>query len=697
MENRKGKISFGLRAFSRVLFYRKYLFALVFIVILEVVLLKEYLVPARYEAVAIISWGDKEEPTGIKLEQLDLQKMTSNARNHIALMKSRPIYKEVIKKLAQSNVDYGVFWDQFLNKSEEDRLKILNKIISLVPVPLTQIIEIKVRTPEPKLCADIANTLALLYREWDLSFRKKEALWMMDYLQQDLDKVHKEINDTETQLAKYRAAQTLDLNPDPSQAAPSAIARLEKQRVDNQERANTYSAQLRQFEKKLNIKDEIAKFTQPDEVGKVLQSLKDLEIKRAYYLQNYNDEHPNVRSVDKNIKNMRSQINTKLTLYLQNKEDSFAKLPQVTAALGNLIAANMRRDSVEQVITDLLKRKWSEKDKYLPEDDLRVKQLQRDIGIKESYYTLLTGQKDKLGIYLEMNTSDRIHLISPADLPEKPVTLPLINIIAGSVFGLFVAFWAVFLLEYRDYTFKTTGELSRIMGVPLFGNIPVFITSAKKKKTRTNILADRNFQRINCQMEHNFYDPGPKIIQVISSIPGEGKTTCAAGIAKAAAVVNYRTLIIDTNFINPSLHKVFGLPSWPGLLDLLDGKELADVVYPSSQANLEVIPIGNNPLGADLKSPLPYFERLLDLIKGQFDRIIIDGTPLLLHSWPLELAPRIDQTFLIVLSRATRRNDVLLSLDIAKSANLTMQLILNGIQEPLPGWLKKTLGKMHLD
>ncbi|MDD5755816.1 MAG: hypothetical protein PHR23_00865, partial [bacterium] len=370
---------------------------------------------------------------------------------------------------------------------------------------------------------------------------------------------------------------------------------------------------------------------------------------------------------------------------------------QYMATMSDLMAANIRRDSIGQVIKDLLKRKWSEQDKYLPVDDLRVKQMQRDITIKENYYSLLTGQKDRLGIYLEMNTSDRIHLISPADVPEKPVILPSVNIIIGSVFGLFVAFWAVLLIEHRDATFKTTGELSRVIGVPLFGNIPVFTKSAKTHKAKTNILADRNFQRISCQMEHNFYDPGPKIIQITSSLPREGKTTCAAGIATASAIANYQTLIVDTNFMAPGLHKIFNVPEEPGFLDLLDDRELSEVIYSCSQDNLSVMPIGNNPLGADLKSPLPYFERLLELIKGRFDRIIVDGTPLLLHSWPLELAPRIDKTFLIVLSRVTRRSDVLLSLDIVKSANLSVQLVLNGIQEPLPGWLKKTLGEMRFD
>jgi capsular exopolysaccharide synthesis family protein len=85
---------------------------------------------------------------------------------------------------------------------------------------------------------------------------------------------------------------------------------------------------------------------------------------------------------------------------------------------------------------------------------------------------------------------------------------------------------------------------------------------------------------------------GPcKTIQVTSALPREGKTITAVNLATTLAR-NHRVLLIDANFRNPSIHKVFGISDGPGLSDLIMNSTTPDLYVPAGSPNLSVLPAG---------------------------------------------------------------------------------------------------------
>ena len=59
------------------------------------------------------------------------------------------------------------------------------------------------------------------------------------------------------------------------------------------------------------------------------------------------------------------------------------------------------------------------------------------------------------------------------------------------------------------------------------------------------------------------------MILVTSSVEGEGKTSAAAGLARALARVGQKTLLISGDLRFPTLHELFKTPLSPGLSDIL--------------------------------------------------------------------------------------------------------------------------------
>src|SRR6202011_3851409 len=67
-------------------------------------------------------------------------------------------------------------------------------------------------------------------------------------------------------------------------------------------------------------------------------------------------------------------------------------------------------------------------------------------------------------------------------------------------------------------------------------------------------------------------DNPAKVIQVTSSVPGEGKTTIAISFAASAAGSGLKVLFIDADLRHPSSSQFLGLQKEQGLVDLLLGQ-----------------------------------------------------------------------------------------------------------------------------
>lgn len=92
-------------------------------------------------------------------------------------------------------------------------------------------------------------------------------------------------------------------------------------------------------------------------------------------------------------------------------------------------------------------------------------------------------------------------------------------------------------------------------------------------------------------------DAPPKTIAVTSAEAGAGKSVTALNLALAFADdKESRVAVVDANFRNPSLHRLFGLDNQRGLSDYLNGSVMLEVVLQRSRLpNLSLLPAGRLP------------------------------------------------------------------------------------------------------
>lgn len=172
----------------------------------------------------------------------------------------------------------------------------------------------------------------------------------------------------------------------------------------------------------------------------------------------------------------------------------------------------------------------------------------------------------------------------------------------------------------------------------------------------------------------------PNLIMVTSSVPGEGKTFSAINLAMSIAMeVDSTVLLVDADVARPAVLDRLGLPSSPGLLDLLTQPDLdmADVLLKTNVDRLSILPAGTpHPRATELLASVA-MNRLLDELASRYeDRILVfDAPPLLLSTESRALATQVGQVVLIVEADRTTQSTVTSALAMIESCPVVMTVL----------------------
>lgn len=118
------------------------------------------------------------------------------------------------------------------------------------------------------------------------------------------------------------------------------------------------------------------------------------------------------------------------------------------------------------------------------------------------------------------------------------------------------------------------------------------------------------------------------IFVVTSPTANNGKTINSANLAINFAQMGKKTLVIDADMRNPSLHKLFSLSSRNGLSEILAGLTDNITVTKTDIKNLSVLTSGKIPPNPTELLSSPRMDKLLDFVKEHYDCVFIDTPPI---------------------------------------------------------------------
>ncbi|MEK3881806.1 CpsD/CapB family tyrosine-protein kinase [Paenibacillus sp. PL2-23] len=112
---------------------------------------------------------------------------------------------------------------------------------------------------------------------------------------------------------------------------------------------------------------------------------------------------------------------------------------------------------------------------------------------------------------------------------------------------------------------------------------------------------------------------------VTSPAPGDGKSTAAVNLAVSMAQRGDRVLLIDANFRQPTLHKVFHSPVSPGLSNVLTRQlEFEDAAQTTEVEGLDLLTSGVSHANSADMLDSHTMKELLSMLYARYDRIVFD-------------------------------------------------------------------------
>jgi len=254
---------------------------------------------------------------------------------------------------------------------------------------------------------------------------------------------------------------------------------------------------------------------------------------------------------------------------------------------------------------------------------------------------------------LAARTKSEVTVADRAQPPEAPIR-PRPALYAGVmlVLSMFLGAGLAVLRDRLDTRLGSEEEISEALALAVLGRIPRVKTSRRDEQ---RFLEHSRVLNTNLRFLH----PTSAISTVLitSASPGDGKSTVAVGLARAAAEQGKRIVLVEGDLRRPHLSDAMGLePSAPGLVHYLAlGWDFRDIVHETVTPDLYVVPAGAIPPNpSSLLQPVAV-ERMLAEAAQFADFVVVDSPPLSAGADASILAHAVDTVLFVVNYRRTRR------------------------------------------
>lgn len=213
----------------------------------------------------------------------------------------------------------------------------------------------------------------------------------------------------------------------------------------------------------------------------------------------------------------------------------------------------------------------------------------------------------------------------------------LVLSIAAALGGFCSVLVVIGFLEWRTRRIDSVDQVVADLGMRVIGTVPSFPNKASLKaadaagNANWRFVLNESINSTRTMLLHTARTQSMQVVMVTSATQGEGKTSLASQLGTSMATAGMRTLIVDCDLRNPSIHKLFDLGLQMGVSEVLCQEvDAADAVQPTAVPNLWVITAGqcSTRVISALAQGHP-LESLFNRLRGQFDFIIVDSCPVL--------------------------------------------------------------------
>ncbi len=625
------------------------------------------------------------------------------------------LFSDTVVQNAFENQDFEVFRNQFGNQPGafaglSSKSLVFNSDLQSVPSASSMVASLSFESTDPELCVGAVKSYSAALQQLFAEKHKSSRSELMRLISVATEQLQPKMSELEERYREFRTDAPLVWNEEGKAVNPHR----ERQLYLTSRRSELFE-QTRQKSIELAALKSIAKEGKDplvslsiigQLVGKTFKipevnqsredmregdtQLKQLEldqqliplmIERNKYANEFGDSHPTVKQLDVELKMMKSELKRLVTeqaerivqIMEENKVEGIDPVARAREAVEVILFAS-------QAEVELLQEQIAELDLQIAVERSEAVKLAkfeqennsilREIDRNRELINQLEEQMARVELTEEEGGVRVTELSAPSSASRVGPNMSRM-LAMGMFLGLALGCGLALLLEKNANTFRDPEEVALAVGAPILTHVPFFKGKVRKAKpnnpnpfesldpylavvhTPSSVPAEA----IRSCRTSIFFEmagiSGGKIIQISSPLPGDGKSTIAGNLACSIAQSGKRTLLIDCDLRRPQITDNFSGSEKLGLTDVLDGKcEHVDAIHDTPLGPLKLMPSGPIPANPAEALSLPEMSELLELLRDEFDYIVIDSPPLLVVTDPSILASMVDG---VVLALKIRR------------------------------------------
>ncbi|WP_291962579.1 GumC family protein [Maribacter sp.] len=504
---------------------------------------------------------------------------------------------------------------------------------------------------------DILTKLIETYIDKTIKYENELAENTIKMIDNRLNLLVGEIQDVEKSVVDFK---TQNVVTDVSSNADEYI----KQANDYKEKVANYQSQiniLTQIEQTLlntSIENSIGggfSINDPTLTNQI-SKYNEILLERQRLSQSAVTSNPMLISLDANLVNLRQSI-------LQNVLSAKNGL---SIAKGNL-QANANRFDAQLA--------------RVPAMEKKLLDISRDKGTKEGLYLYLLQKREEevLSLATPVSSTRIVSFPKASKFPISPNKKILY--LTGLLFGFFVPVSIIFIKDSLNNKVSKPSDITDVLSAPYLGEISE--TDGKQDFSTyesSTSPAVELFRLLTFNLDYLKKKDKNQTILVTSTIKGEGKTFIASNLAVTMASNGHKVALLAFDLREPQLMNDFNLPNSPGLSDFIikKGMDVSQIIqkHPTIDDLYLIGPgMSNTFVGRLLLNDRN--DLLMEVLKKQFDKIIIDTPPIGLISDAFALNRYVDSTIYVVRKDVTKKEDLskIESIYLNRKLNNTMVLL----------------------
>jgi polysaccharide chain length determinant protein (PEP-CTERM system associated) len=373
------------------------------------------------------------------------------------------------------------------------RVSTLRKAIT-VDVRRSDAFALLFKHPTPEMAMKVTNRLAGLFIEENLQIREQQAAGTTTFINAEVDRLRKELEQQEAEVNLYKAQHRFEL---PEQLDAN-LRTLEQLRIEFQ--ANMLRLSALQ-DRKANLEKQLveAKFMPSDgqQGAPVWQSVETRKLQLEDLLTRYSDKHPDVIRLKSEIRMIEAEADKQRS---QTKGSTSTEAPLLRNPVQQTLLKQMADLNLEinalRTNTDALKGQIASYQVRVDNNPVRSIELAK---ITRAYDITLKKYQDLQGKSMDSQLSENMErkqkgeqfqIIDPANLPQEPYAPDRLRILGlGFALALIAGFGFALLRQSVDTSFNRGDDLKELTNLPILATIPAI-------STRGSVLEQRRSQRM---------------------------------------------------------------------------------------------------------------------------------------------------------------------------------------------------------